>query len=126
MPEAGYGRFWNFMRTMPGAEFTPLLDAKGPAVEGATPKRTHGKVKDGSTAKCIVLATLQKQVDDGEGPLTTGQLTDAIVMAGKAPKSVGNVLHELVKAKRIKRGDEGYTITAAGSKWYETSCPVAE
>lgn len=116
IPEAGYGRFWNFMRTMPGAEFTPRLDAKGKP-EATIVKRTHGSTKDGTTGKCIMLKALQSN------SMKTAEAVQILVGAGKSAKSVGNVLFELKKAKLISQKDGWYAITAKGKKFCDTSCP---
>lgn len=115
VPEEHYGRFWNFMKSMPTAEFTPALQAEAPT------KRVQGKTSEGSSMKCIVLLALKAS----RNSLSTHDLTGLIVSAGKSSKSVGNVLHELQKLKHIRKtADSGWTITAAGTKFCDTSCPV--
>jgi predicted transcriptional regulator len=111
IPEEGYGRFWNFMRSMPGAEFTPVLEAKGQPA-----KRTHGKVKEGTTGKCLMLEALQ------ENAMKAAEANQVLVAAGKSPKSVGNVLFELKKAKLITQKDGWYAITAKGKKFRAENC----
>lgn len=121
IPEAGYGRFWNFMKTMPGADFTPDIDAKEP--NGAAkpkPKRNVGKDADGTSGRCIVLDAL---VPNGT-VMTAGQLNDLMTAQGKSAKTLHGLLHNMVKAKQLKRTDKGYSITAAGRKYYQTECSL--
>lgn len=115
IPEAGYGRFWNFMKTMPGAEFTPLLDAKS---EPNGAKRTKGKTSEGSTANCVVLAALTKE------PLARHGIEAALVNAGKNKSSAGSALQDLKGKKHIRLTAKGWAITAAGKKFHATSCPA--
>jgi hypothetical protein len=113
VPEEAWGKFWNLMLTIPGADIAPNT-----RVEPAG-KKTNGRAAEGSTSKCIILAHLNALSPDYAG---TATLTQAIVAAGKAARSSGSVLHELLKAKQIKRGPKGYAITAAGGHYLATKC----
>jgi hypothetical protein len=115
VPEEAWGKFWNLMRTIDGADIVPNT-----RVESAGKKaRANGKASEGSTGKCIALNYLNALSPDYG---TTAQITQALVEGGKSPKSSGNVLHELLKNKQVKKGSKGYAITAAGGHYLATKC----
>lgn len=115
VPEEAWGRFWNLMLTIPGAEITPSTRVE------ASPKRTQGKTTEGSTGKCIVLRALS-----GVPQLARFEIEDVLVKAGKSATSAASMLTELKKSKLAKLGSKGYFITAAGRKYLKASCPHAK
>jgi hypothetical protein len=121
VPQEAWGSFWNFMLTCPGAEITPNTRAQS---NGSAPaKRTKGSVGKGSTGKCIMLTAL---ADKGRPPMTTAQLTQVIVDAGKQKSSAANMIYELRNEKLIKGDNKtGYSITSAGAKFCATHCNVS-
>lgn len=113
IPEEHMGRFWNFMRSMPTCEFTPIV-----AASDTPAKRAHGKTANGSTGKCVVLHALTKTAN-----LTTKGITTTMTSAGKAAKSAPNVIFELKRDKLIRQNaDKSYSITAAGKTFISENC----
>ncbi len=47
----------------------------------------------------------------GKPPMTTKQLQDAFVAAGRRPLSVNSAVHAAIKAGDVKRTPDGYTLT---------------
>jgi hypothetical protein len=122
VPEEAWGRFWNHMLTIPGADITPNTRVEPPA------KRIKGSVKNGTSGKCIVLAALMHKPGGGKRTviMTGDQLTAVLVEAGKAKSSCPNIIYELKKEKRISGTTSGYQITSAGKRYFETSCNIGE
>lgn len=118
VPEEAWGKFWNTMLTIPGADITPNTRVETPAT-----KKTKGKAAEGSTAACLILAALSNN-----GKLTRAQLSAVVAAAGKNPNTAGSTLHVLKKEKRVTlSGTDGtYKITAAGSTYLAKSCPNAD
>lgn len=115
VPEEAWGRFWNFMLTIPGADITPNTRAQAPE---AKPKRANGSTKRGTSLKCIILNALL------EGPKAALDITPIVVAAGRSKGSVHNTCYELVNAKHIAGDNEGYRITAAGRKYAAEHCAI--
>lgn len=115
VPEEAWGKFWNLMLTIPGADITP--NVRGPAPEKA--KREVGKASEGSTGKCVVLAALKNVAH-----MTASQVTEMLVKHGKSAKSAPNVLYELKGKKQIKQTPKGYALTPAGLTFLRENCPV--
>lgn len=112
VPEEDYGRFWNFMKTMPSSEFTPAMTASKP-----NGKRSKGTTSEGSTGRCLVLRALSKEA------LKTADINQVMVAAGKSPKSSANVIFNLKKDKLIRQANDGwYSITAAGKTFISENC----
>lgn len=116
VPEEHYGRFWNFMRSMPTAEFSPQVTASGPNGAKKGPK---GKDSEGSSSKCIALSAI---IAHG-APLSTAGFVSAMLNNNRS-RHVGSLIDRLLKEKMITRTKAGYNITAAGRKFHATSCPV--
>jgi hypothetical protein len=124
IPSEHFGAFWLFCEEHSGIQFKHQQPARSQALvlQG---QRKHGKDKDGTSGKCIVLRTL-----DREGhPMTGPMIAHYLVQAGKAAKSFGGISMALVKQKLItvhRRGKnkkvQTYSITPAGSKFLSTSC----
>lgn len=121
VPSEHWGDLWLFFEEHPGIQFKHQQPAM-PAKKTMAAKRTHGKVAEGTTGKCIVLGALDGARENKSGPLTVPQLTAEIVGMGKAPKSIGNILHKLTGDRLVRRSDEGYTITAAGTAHIKNNC----
>lgn len=112
IPEAGYGRFWNFMKTMPGGEFTPQLNAEAPT------KRTKGKDSEGSSGKCLALTALLSH-----GPLTQTQLSQHMVKLGKS-KHVASLVARMTKEKLVVKTTQGFAVTKTGRTFAKTNCNI--
>lgn len=113
IPEAGYGRFWNFMKTMPGGEFTPQLQAEAP-----NSKRTKGKDSEGSSGKCLALTALLSH-----GPCSTSELSAHMVKLGKS-KHVGSLLNRMLDDKLVVKTTKGYAVTKHGKVFAKTNCNI--
>lgn len=113
--EVAFGRVFRFLDGMPGVvTITPIGD--GPkAAKGAA------KGKKG-TVYCLVLSALIA----ADKPLNRDALRDVLSANGKAASSLPDTLTKLKKAKHITIKNAMYTVTPAGRKHYETSCPVEE
>lgn len=110
VPEEAWGRFWNAMLTIPGAEITPETRVHSPSKREAP-----------MSAKCIVLAVMANKP---RKVLTGEYLADLLDEAGKPRGSTPQLLHSLKHQKLIKGGGEGYLITPAGVKYAHTQCRV--
>jgi hypothetical protein len=119
IPEAGYGRFWNFMKTMPGGEFTPDTTTTTNSAAQPTPKKKHGSLAKGTSLKCAVLHAVTDKK-----PMTAAEAAAFVTGAGFAKSSTSYVLFELTRDKLLKRSPKGYTLTANGSKYRATNCPL--
>lgn len=117
VPEEAWGKFWNLMLSIDGADITPNTRVQP---NGARKPRSSGKTSEGTTGICIVLAALSNSK-----ALTTKELSAVLVEAGKSPKSVSNCIFEAKKQKLIKTaGKATYAITPAGRKYAETNCQL--
>jgi hypothetical protein len=109
VPEEAWGKFWNLMLTIPGADITP--NVRGPAQEKA--KRKMGNKAEGTTGRCIVL----KAVAGTEKPVPLATLQKLMTDAGKAPASLHGLLHAMKTAKQIKQSADGCVIMQAGRQY---------
>lgn len=112
VPEEAWGRFWNVMLSIPGADVSPNVRAEAPA------KKTNGKTAQGTTGKCIALHYLAAN----KGPIGNATFLEHLTAAGKSAQSVPNILYELKKLKHIRGSAKGYTITPAGTSFLKTKC----
>lgn len=112
VPEEAWGRFWNTMLTIPGAEVTPNVRAAE-----KSSRRTNGSLAAGSTAKCIILAALQNQ-----SSLTRKELEAFLEGAGKNPTAVGSALQDLRNGKHVKRVKNGWASTPLGTTFLKQNC----
>jgi hypothetical protein len=119
VPEEAWGRFWNLMRTIDGAEILPAVRVNGHA-KPETKTRVRGKDTEGSSGKCIVLNALLAH----GATMTTKMISDAMVAAGRSPH-VGSLLDRLKKDKVVvAAAGGGYRITAAGRKFAQEHCTL--
>lgn len=114
VPEEAWGRFWNTMLSIPGAEISPNTRVEAPS----NTKRTNGSVVSGSTSQCLVLAHLIEHKS-----ATTEEIGEMLVANGKAKSSLGNALYELKKVKRIvSPKPRVYEITQRGRDYFIGNC----
>lgn len=108
VPEEAWGRFWNAMLTIPGADITPNT-------------RVHDSAerKSAMTAKCIILGVLAQ---NRKKKLTGEWLADLIHEAGKPRGSVPALLKHLQEMKLITGDKRGHSITGAGLTLYKAQC----
>lgn len=115
--EAAFGRVFRTLDTMSGVvTITPI--GEGPKQPG-TAKQPKGKK---GTVYCLVLSAL---ISNGKA-VNRDTLRDVLKMNGKAATSLPDTLTKLKRAKHITIKNAMYTITPAGRKHYETSCPITE
>ena len=115
--EGAFGRVFRSLDGMPGVvSLTPIGD--GPRVA----KGKVGKKGKGGTVYCLVLRALI----EADKPVNRDALRDVLAANGKAATSLPDTLTKLKKAKHIAIKNAMYTITPAGRKHYETSCPIQE
>lgn len=115
VPIEHFGALWLFFEEHPGIQFkyeaTP-----------AQSKRLHGKVSEGSTGKCIILGALADYAKNKSGPVDSPQLKGLLVAAGKSTRSLGGIMHDLKKAKHVRKIGKLYSITAAGVAFHKENC----
>lgn len=113
--EIAYGRVFRVLDTMQGVvTITPV--GEGPKQAKAAAKGKKG------TVYCLVLSALI----EADKPLNRDALRDVLKANGKAASSLPDTLTKLKKAKHITIKSAMYSVTPAGRKHYETSCPVEE
>jgi hypothetical protein len=114
--EAAFGRVFRALDGMPGVvAMTPIGD--GPKVKGPA-----GKKGKGGTVYCIVLRALI----EADKAVNRDVLRDVLKAHGKAATSLPDALTKLQRAKHITNKNAMYSVTPAGRKHYETSCPIEE
>jgi hypothetical protein len=120
--ERFFGPIWRRLDTMQGvvALHYHTEGVKTPPKD-PTP-RSRGKASEGTTSQCIILQTLQEQ-----GMVHRKVLEAALEESGRKAASLNSLLSKTKEAKLIRsKGPGVYEITAAGTKFVETSCPIGE
>lgn len=113
IPEEAWGRFWNTMRSIPGAEIMPTVAAETPA------KRVKGTTSDGSTVKCILLRTIGR---GNGGVMPRAMLIAALEEAGKAATSFNSAIVKIVEDGQARKTKTGYALLGKGRAYLNDHC----
>lgn len=114
--EGAFGRVFRTLDGMPG------VVSMMPIGDGPKNAKAAGKKGKGGTVYCLVLKAL---IEAGK-PLNRDALRDVLASNGKAASSLPDTLTKLKKAKHITIKNAMYSLTPAGRKHYDTSCPVED
>jgi hypothetical protein len=114
--EIAYGRV---LRLLDGTQGVVSITSVGDGPK--QPKSAAKKGKSG-TVYCLVL----KALIDAKGAINRDALREVLKSNGKSATSLPDTLTKLKKAKHITIAKAMYTVTPAGRKFYETSCPIED
>lgn len=122
--EIAFGSVFRRVKNMDGVISLAIDAEQDTKSNGKTraKKPKKGTMADGTSAKCIVLSSLERS----GVPMSSSDLMDILEGAGKSRKTFANVTHHAKKDKTIRKTAKGWVITPTGRKVLETECQIGD